>query len=353
MTPRLERTPHLVGLVGEAERLAATLRTAEPTADAAAALVDDGIIATLQLDGSTIPAPPTAADLELAASHHDGWEIPDTVRGSWADAIRTRTDILVEDTRIWAREYAGARAAVEADDLVPGLVNDFVPALVELHTRLTDDLVAPDQAGRIRQSDQAVHDTSIGRVIYYPSSPADVSRDLHLLGAWVAGEGGREHPVVMAGVVHEGLLRIHPFEAANGRLARAASRLILRGGDLDPHRLALTDRIMTMDAIGVFEEVARTQRRRDLSVWLERWAETVTAGLRRAARALDLLDIDVPAPARDVALAHERFTIADYRTAREATTAAARDELDLLIDAGLVERVLGSRGLRFVSLLHG
>lgn len=351
MTPRFERTPHLVALVGAAERLAATLRAAEPPAGVVGALVDDAVVASLQLDGSTIPTPPSDVDLALAAAHHDSWTIPEVAHGSWADALRTRDDVLVEDTRIWAREYAGVRAAVESDDLVDSLVDDFVPALVELHRRLTHDLIAPKDIGQLRRSQQAVHDTSIGRVIYYPSSPTDISRDLHLLGAWVAGEGGREHPLVVAGVVHEGLLRIHPFESANGRLARAASRLLLRKGDLDPHGLALTDRVMGADAIGVFEEVARTRLRRDLTVWLERWGETVTAGLRRGAHALDLQRVDVPSSAKEAIRERGAFTIADYRTARGATTAAARDELDLLLDAGLVQRVLGSRGLRFVTVL--
>ncbi len=178
LTPTFARSPHLVALVAEAERLAAVLRVAGADAPIVANLREHDLLATLRLDGSTIPAPPNDDDIALAEAHTDGFQIPVTARGSWADAMRTRSDILIEDARIWVREYAGAQRGDAADDLTAGLLSDFVPALATLHERLTLDLIAPGQAGRPRVTEQAVHDTSIGRVVYYPSTPAEVSRDL-------------------------------------------------------------------------------------------------------------------------------------------------------------------------------
>lgn len=348
LTPTYDRTPHLVGLVAEVERLAAVLRVAVPDDDVADRLRDDAVVASLRLDGSTIPAPPRDEDLELAEAA-DGDDVPEAARGSWADAIRTRSDLAVEDTSVWALEFVGCRAALAADDLVEGLRDDAVPALAELNRRLVRGLVAPGVAGRPRRTEQAVHDASVGRVLYYPTPPDQVSRETALLGSWLAGEGGREHPLIVSGVAHEALLRIHPFEAANGRLARAAARLLLRHGDLDPHRLAVAELAMAEDPLGTYQEVARTRHRRDLTVWLERWGESVSAGLRLAARGLGLLAPDVPGDAEEFVRSRPTFTIADYRTALGTTTAGARDGLEVLLDAGLVTRQPATRGLRWTS----
>jgi hypothetical protein len=65
---------------------------------------------------------------------------------------------------------------------------------------------------------------------------------------------------VTSGVVHLELLRIHPFDAANGRLARAAARLLLRAG-ARPRRCRRAGARAGPRPLGYHEEVARTLRR--------------------------------------------------------------------------------------------
>ena len=157
------------------------------------------------------------------------------------------------------------------------------------------------------------------------------------------------HPVIASGVVHHDLLEVHPFESANGRLARAAARLVLRRGGLDPGGLAAPEPILAADALGYHEEVVATVRRGDLVQWLERWAEAVAAGLRMSAARLTL---EAPAPPARAAAVLARldatdFTVADYREAVDVDLDAAQADLRTLVDARLVTRVPGSRGLRY------
>ena len=343
------RTPHLVGLVAEAEQLAAMLDATDP-GPARAALWSDAALATLRLDGSTIPAAPTAEQVRRAL-HEPTTPAAAPARASWDMTLRSAVDVAdASDETLWAREFQGVVQALSSDDLADRLFRDPVDALADLHRRLTVGLVAVDTAGHPRRTEQAVHDRSVGRILYFATDPADVPSELHRLAGWLASAAAREHGLVVSGVVHFDLLRIHPFEAANGRVARAAARLVLRARGLDPHGLAIPEVPLAADALGTHEEVARTARRRDLTIWLERWGEAVTAGLRHAAHALGVLTADVPD--RAAAFVADRpggaFTIMDYRGAVEVGPEEARADLAELLDAGRVTRVLGSRGLRFV-----
>jgi fido (protein-threonine AMPylation protein) len=346
--PRFGRSPHLVDLIAEAERLAASLHGASAE-DRAALRASTGArarAATLALDGASIDGLP---DLEEAARIvAEAGEVPlpePARRGTWLDALRLGDD--PPDRALQALEVLGVAAADDSDDLADRLLVETEAALGELHRRLTRGLVAPDRAGRPRTSEQAVHDASTGRIIYFAADPAVLPGQLGLLGAWASSVGAREHGIVASGVLHLEVLRLHPFDAANGRLARAAARLVLRSRGLDPDRLAAPEPALAADPLGTAEEVARTARRRDLTIWLERWGEAVTDGLRDAARSLGLLDTEVPDRAREVLADRTTLTVADYRADAGLGPEDARAELTALLDAGLLTRVPGTRGLRF------
>jgi Fic family protein len=348
--PRFARSPHLVDLIAEAERLAGRVRSADEAARArlAARRRDEATLATLHLDGSTVAAIPDEATLaDVAGTAESAAAGPDR-RGTWLDAMNALED--APDEHLHALEVRGVRAGLGADDLADALVTDADASLRDLHARLTLGLVAPDRAGAPRTVEQAVHDASVGRILYFTSAPEAVPSELALLGSWLASAGAREHGVVLAGVLHLEVLRVHPFDAANGRLARTASRLVLRARGLDPDGLAAIEPALALDALGYHEEVARTTRRRDATIWLERWGEAVTRGLRTSARELGVLDTSPPARA-EAALAEladdGTFTITDFRAAAGLGPQEARADLRALLDAGRVEHVPGGRGLRF------
>jgi Fic family protein len=343
---RFARTPHLVELVAEAERFAAALAAATgPDRDALAARrADAAVLASLQLDGARLERLPATDELPDLLDA----PLPADRAGTWLDAMGSlRED---PDEAIQALETAGVRAADASADLEDRLLTSPTEALTELHRRLTRGLVAAEIAGTARRTEQAVHDASIGRILYFTTDPAAIPRELALLDAWLASAATREHALVVSGMLHLELLRIHPFEAANGRLARAAARLVLRGRGLDPAGLAAPEPHLAADPLGYHEEVARTLRRRDATIWLERWGEAVTEGLRTAARELGLLDRDLPERAARFLDRHDddAFTVAEYRAEAAAGPEDARADLRDLLDAGRIDRVPGSRGLRFV-----
>jgi hypothetical protein len=350
--PRFDRSPHLVALIAETERLAALVASApaEERREVAAASRPAAALASLRLDGaevSTAPSPDTVA----AARTVGGVAEADPARsGTWFDAMRLGDQHLDPDqtAQLQALEFGGVHDALASEDLVGTLLHDPEPALAELHRRLTLGLVAPERAGAPRRSEQAVHDAANGRILYFTVDPQAVPGDLAALAVWTSTTGVREHGLVAAGVLHLELLRIHPFDAANGRLARAAARLALRARGLDPDGLAAPEPALDEDRLGYHDEVARTLRRRDLTIWLERWGEAVTAGLRGSARELGLLGGEPDADqARFLAAWRDGFTVADHRAETSAAPAESRAQLERLLDVGAITRVPASRGLRF------
>lgn len=351
---RFGRSPHLVDLIAEVERLAERVRDRRPAVEPEAVerLRADAAVASLRLDGSRIEEPPS----ELRDTDSPRAPAPAQQRrtGTWLDAMAARLDDA-SDEQITNREFLGVLAALASDDLCDQLSARPLETWAELHRRLTAGLLPVDQAGQPRVTDQAVHDASIGRIIYFPADPAEIPSRLNLLSGWLQTVGAREHGVVASGVLHYELLHIHPYEAANGRLARAAARLTLRSRGLDPEGVALPEVVLARDPIGYYSEVARTVRRRDLTIWLERWGEAVAGGLREAAQRLGVeMPDDPPDRARQFVASWDqpRFTIADYRAAVSVGPEDARGDLRELLDAGHIRRVPGSRGLRFEKPLR-
>ncbi len=357
----LRPTAHLEHLNAEVDRLAdlATGNTAPEELTTAAR--ERTIVATLRLDGS--PVQSLTDHLEVPEAEHGSGSAYTSKPSSWYGSFELLED--APDERIITLEVQGATSAYASDDLIDQLTDDPLTALGELHRRLTRGLLAPERAGVPRTTDQAVQDSSIGRVVYFTVLPDRVPEELLRLTSWLAGSATELPPLHAAGLLHLEVLRIHPFEAANGRLARAAARLWLRRGGLDPQGLAVAEEALAADPLGYHEEVAGTLRRRDAGIWLERWGDAVAAGLRRSAREAGWLNVELPRRSRsfvDTRSPGETFTVADYRTHASENEAsnddasddgtrddgAADGELTALLDAGVISRVPGSRGLRFV-----
>lgn len=357
---------HLDRLVAECTRLADEVRGATKRMLG----VDDG--GRTRLERAILETHEAAARATLTLDGADPDLVVGERAGTWFDALgqvaqepagaEGATDgAAVRDVDLAVLERAGVDAALVADDLRTLVVEDPRAAWEELSRRLTDGLVAPERAGRLRTGARIVHDASVGRVLYHPLAPEDLGDGVAALAAWVAdASAAGVDPALVAGAVHHGLLLLHPFDAANGRLARAAARLVLRGGGLDPHGLAATEVELARDALGLAEEVAATRRRRDLTVWLERVTEAHADALREARVRLgvvpgaDVSDAARAAMAERLAQGRTDFTLVEHATDRRARGLdddldAAREELEALIDAGLVRRAIGGRGLRYAA----
>ncbi|MEV8514412.1 oxidoreductase [Dactylosporangium sp. NPDC051484] len=154
--------------------------------------------------------------------------------GPVAAEIALRTSVASAALDTHGFDLEGVRAGVVTDPVVhgalrataalDGLTGTWTRAprqvLAKLHTLVARDVVSPGELGR-------------------PGNPEVVSR-LDALAALVAGGTGA--PVLLqAAVVHGELLALKAFAGPNGVVARAAARLTLIAGGLDPRGLLAMD----------------------------------------------------------------------------------------------------------------
>ena len=363
MHGRITYTDHLVDLIARAEGAAVRLAGADPDRRRAAAADARREASRLsaKLDGSPLDdatadavdagtMPAMRPERRAAASGPAGGDRARAERAGWAHVLRI--DVMATQD-VAAVEYANLLACFDAERAIaPAFFDDPLGALGELHGHICDGLVDPETVGRPRRTAQAVHDGAQGRMIYRAPDPEVVPGLLDGLAAWLGTRSATLPTLVVAGVVHERLLEWQPYEAANGRLARAASRVVLRARGLDPQGVAVPERDLAVDPLAYYGEVAATIRRRgDLELWLERWSEAMLAALERAADALDPRPRPEP-PARALAIAGrlvpgERITTAEYARRAGISLPTAREDLRRLASAGLLGPDPRTRGLRF------
>ncbi|HUG85077.1 MAG TPA: Fic family protein [Euzebya sp.] len=342
---------HLVGLVSRVEAAATRVAAADP--DRRAALVTparrEAAVLSARLDGSPLT--------EATVARVDGGAVPHLEHHSeadmgvgWARALKLDR---METQQVAAVEYANLRGlpAVE-DELAGTCLAEPLEVLRRLHGLICQGLVDPEVIGAWRRTEQAVHDGGQGMVIYNALPPERVAASMDQLADWIRRRTLVLPPVVTVGVVHQRLLEIHPFEAGNGRVARAFARLVSRALALDPHGVAVPERQLWADATGYYAEVAATMRRSgDLSLWLERHTGAMARALEAAADDLD--PRPVPAlPERGgpvvAELAPGRTTnLREYAKDAGVDLRTARQDLAAYARAGHLVEVPGGGGLVF------
>ncbi len=334
----------------ESSRLSARLDASpltEETAAAVSAREDAGLPAVDALPGAGGPAAPPAVG-EPVDGVQGGAALDPT--GGWARALRLEG---METQDVAAIEYANLLGCFDAEPAVAaGFLDRPLEGLARLHAEIGRGLVNPEVLGRLRRSDQAIHDGAQGMVVYRAVDPDELPGRLADLETWITRTSAGLPALVVAGAVHERLLELQPFEAGNGRLARSASRVVLRARGLDPQGVAVPERFLAADPSGYHAEVAATQRRGgELSLWLERFGEALVAALEDAADRLAPLP-PTPLPPRALGVADqleagEAVSVRHYAEQTSTSLATARQDLRQLARAGLLVLDPRSRGLRY------
>ncbi len=359
-------THHLVGLLGRAEAAAARLADADPDRrrEVATLARREAARRSVRLDGSPLDED-TAARVDAGAGPGAGPDAarpgldreagtagvrPLGVRSGWSSALNLDG---MATQNVAALEYAGALAAHDAGAAAAASWHDDpLAVLADQHRLLVAGLVAPDVAGRWRRTEQAIHDGAQGRMLHRAPLPDAIPELMAGLARWIVGRSPAVPAAVAAGVVHERVLELLPFEAANGRLARAAARIVRRARGLDPDAVAVPERAHAQDPLGYHAEVGATVRRRgDLGPWLERDTWALVVALEAAVDAVTGRPHPEALPAAravvDALAPGEGITVPEFAGRTGLGTASALVQLDALGRAGALAPDPGSRGLRW------
>jgi len=147
---------------------------------------------------------------------------------------------------------------------------------LKIHRLVTENTLPAGKSGAYRKGPMYVMRHFFGfnkKIVYTAPSARKVSALVSDLFSWLNKiETERINPVIIAGIIHQEIVAIHPFFDGNGRTARAAATLILYKRGYDFRKLfALEDyynrnREKYYQAINIGQNYE--ERKKDMTAWL-------------------------------------------------------------------------------------
>jgi Fic family protein len=171
-------------------------------------------------------------------------------------------------------------------------------------------------------------------------------------------------PLVMCGMLHYQFETIHPYEDGNGRIGRLLIILFLYARQVLPAPLLYLSPYFERDRERYYDGLYTMSRTGDWEQWLLYFLEGVRVQARdtleRSRRIRDLHDRYVGllrerrAPANDLRMLDELFhrpvtTYPSTATALDITNAGARNVVDRLVKAGILQEMSGAWPRLFVA----
>lgn len=237
--------------------------------------------------------------------------------------------------------------------------------ILSLHRDVTKDtLDNPATEGALRTVRVVVGNRRTKVVVYSPPAPKEVRLLVSGLIAWLNSDAARQmHPVLVAGLAHYELVRIHPFVDGNGRTARALATLILTMREFDIKRFFTLDDFYDSDRAAYYAVLKRVNGTYpDCTPWLDYFLEGVELSLHRVKERVLLLSSDehrkvaggqVALSGRQMKViefihAHGSVKTSDLVAMFKVSRQAALKELTAMVEKDLVQREGDRRGARYI-----
>jgi Fic family protein len=120
-------------------------------------------------------------------------------------------------------------------------------------------------------------------VEFMPPETKDVPGLVYEFLRWLSSSEAEEiNPVILAGIVHYEIARIHPFIDGNGRTARLMAALIMYKSGFDHRRFFALDDYYDEERSGYYAALKTVQKNRgDITEWLEYFSEGVMVSISR------------------------------------------------------------------------
>jgi Fic family protein len=129
----------------------------------------------------------------------------------------------------------------------------------------------------------------IGRQrVFFEAPPADrLEAEISRFLDWLNGPAN-EPPLLKAGLGHLWFVTLHPFDDANGRIARAIGDLLLARADGSPQRLYSLSAQIQRERKAYYDILERTQKKSlDVTEWLAWFLDTLHRAVDQAQHRLD------------------------------------------------------------------
>jgi Fic family protein len=220
--------------------------------------------------------------------------------------------------------------------------------LLKLHKDITKEtLDNPGDEGNYRKVQVVVGNKFTGEVVFTPPKTEDVPKLTKALLGWINQEIELS-PVLIAGLSHYELVRIHPFVDGNGRTARALATLILYIRDFDIKRFFTLDDYYDSDRKAYYAALKSVDENNlDTTQWIEYFTDGVLISINEVKK--KILSLSVKKTGPQIALTEKQMKIMEKIVANGKITSgeiqdmfkisrqAAYKELKKMIELGVIE----------------
>jgi len=237
--------------------------------------------------------------------------------------------------------------------------------ILKIQALLTNKILSPKDSGKYRQRMVYVVN-KFGQTVFTPPPSKAVPDLVKDLAAWLNSSGSSKlHPILAAGIAHYELVRIHPFIDGNGRAARALATLILYQKDFDLKHFFALDDYYNEDRAAYYTALKYVDpRSRDLTEWLEYFAEGVASQMNKLRKKLDVLrhePIFKNLPKRlilkerqwkllEALKERSRITNLEYQQIAGITRETAKRDLAFLVKEGILNKSGKGRSIYYEFL---
>lgn len=196
-------------------------------------------------------------------------------------------------------------------------------------------------------------------VEYMPPDTKDVSRLVKEFLIWLNSKETKDiNPVILAGIAHYEVARIHPFIDGNGRTARLLSALILYKSGFDHRRFFALDDYYDEDRNAYYAALKTAQENKgNINKWLEYFTEGILYSVNKVKDVIRKLgftrkvdkDEQIELTQRQIKILEKmqekgKVTNKDLQTMFKISRQAVLKEISKLIDSKIVELIGKGRG---------
>jgi len=189
-------------------------------------------------------------------------------------------------------------------------------------------------------------------VEYMPPDTKDVPRLVEEFLDWLNSDKAQKvNPVLLAGIVHYEIARIHPFIDGNGRTARLMTALILYKSGFDHRRLFAVDDYYDEDRSSYYNALKTVQKaKEDITEWLEYFTDGILFSVNRVKDAIMKFGLlsevkegeQIELTPKQVKILHRikdkgKITNKELQEMLKVSRQAVLKEISKLIDADIIE----------------
>lgn len=174
---------------------------------------------------------------------------------------------------------------LEALDRIPEIAKRdpfTLDDLLEIHNIITKETLNNPQDEGVLRNRQVRVLNGLGETVFMPPLTEEVPKLIDKFLEWFnSSENEEVDSIVIAGLTHYELVRIHPFIDGNGRTARIMATLILYKREFDVKRFFALDDFYDKDRPAYYAALQSVDpETSDVTEWLEYFTDGVTSSIK-------------------------------------------------------------------------